>query len=241
MTSALRHASLAPAPLSTATESTPTVARRECNDAIDSGSTPAIEVAVNFTLHCAQRCLETNATDPELREWHGLLRDIAVGLGDDHAELVGPLRALAEQIYSAVRLATRNPVEAIADRPPVRLVLETILAMGNGREQSDVRIRTGQSESHFSNILSLLKGYGLVSSTKSLASGRNRCLALTKQGYDLLQAARKHGKLPADISAPEPDDLPKIERTGTIVVDYQPPFPVRASRSGLAARQLVGA
>lgn len=209
-------------------EKTATLARRECNEAIDSGSGAAVEVAVKFTLHCASQCLDENPTNPELREWHELLRDIAAGLEGERDDLVAYLSALADRIYAAVRLATRNPVDVIADRPPARQLLEVLYAMGDGAEQSAVRTRTGHSQSHFSNILSLLKGYGLVVSATSPGSGRNRCVSLTEKGRDLLIGARITGKLPRDISVPAPEAMPRIERSPAMAVEYQPPFPVKA-------------
>jgi DNA-binding MarR family transcriptional regulator len=208
-------------------ESTATLARRECNKAIDSGSVPAVDVAVEFTMHCANQCLVENPTDPELREWHELLRDIAAGLEDERDDLATCLSTLAGRIYAAVRLATRNPVDVIADRPPARQLLDALYAMGDGAEQSAVRTRTGHSQSHFSNILSLLKGYGLVVSTTSPGSGRNRCLSLTEKGRNLLIAARETGKLPRDISAPAPEILPRLARAPAMAAEYQPPYPVK--------------
>lgn len=199
-----------------------------------------MEVAISFTQHCAARCLEENATDPTLREWHELLRDIAVGLEDEYPHLAKPLNDLAGKVHTAVRLATRNPIGAIADRPPVRQVLEAIYSLGDGSEQSDVRARTSQGQSHFSNILSLLKGYGLVSSMPSRSSGRNRCLALTAKGRDFLLAAREDGKLPIDIHAPAPEALPRLERAGSTILGYRPPFPVRKSVYARAERQPAG-
>ncbi|ABQ71579.1 hypothetical protein Swit_4962 (plasmid) [Rhizorhabdus wittichii RW1] len=239
-TSAVLEAPPAP-PTIPAAESTAALARRECNEAIDSGSDTAVDVAVNFTLHCAELCLQANPTDPQLRAWHELLRDIAVGLDRGQPELATRLRALAARVHEAVRIATRNPIGVIADRPPARQVLEAIYALGDGSEQSTVRERTGQSQSHFSNMLSLLKGYGLVHSSTSRTSGRNRCLALTDDGRSLLLAARRDGKLPAEIPEPLPEALPRLARSGAVGAGYQPPFPVRAVIHSAGARHLVRA
>lgn len=225
MSEMIRRAPAAPAAEPVSIQCAATFARSQCQTALDSGERPLIELAVGFVRRWAEDLLANRPTSSELRLWHELLLDLAISIEDHLPEHAADLEALANEVYATVVLANRNPVEEIMSRPSARRVLETILALGDGCAQHDVRERTQYGVSHLSNIIALLRGYNLINSIQDSSDGRVRRLSLTDLGRSKIVMERVF-ELPAPPSA---ERMPRVEKVAPVSDEpYQPPAPVTA-------------
>jgi DNA-binding MarR family transcriptional regulator len=160
-------------------------------------------LAAELLIQFAKRDLDADPGDPRLRVWHDLVLDLRATIEASAAAEAEMLAMFADLLEKTIRLAARNPADQLVSRPSSRRVLLALHERG-GLECSfaEVREASGMSQSHFSNVVRILRAAGVAESNLDRGSGREKRLSLTIKGLALIASDSRR--------RPSRAELPKV-------------------------------
>lgn len=144
---------------------------------------PDLQMAFDLVAGGAEEAMAGSPAGPDLRGWQSLVTDLSSALRPHDVDLAERARVLAGRLRALIGLMARTPVEKLAVRPTSRRVLSAILELGGTNcTLADVRIHTGLSQSHMSNVVRALSAHGLIDVEADVRDGRGRRLTVTSAG-----------------------------------------------------------
>lgn len=153
-------------------------------------------IAYNAFVSWIWQSLSARRSDDELREWHGLMQDLAFRADNaGEAGIAERMHALTDVLTLAIRASDRPNATEVLKRAHVPALLRILAKeVSHPMPRSSLLSQSGLQSANLSRLLSLLVTAGLVDRSQS---GKEAQFALTAQGIKAaasLPATKKHRK-----------------------------------------------
>lgn len=141
------------------------------------------------------KALDQKRRDPELREWHDVIKRAQVRTkGFDR--IAAQLQVLLDLVHESIVVAIRRPVSDVLKRRNAKAILVLLRDAPEGRlTKQALMIQLGLKDANLSRLMNVLAGAGLVERT---IDGREAQFRLSREGLD--QAAGLKLVLPLVVS-----------------------------------------